>query len=130
MKVICIGRVIDYDNVFHVAAEERQILNVAPLEAEAVLTVQAHRDQLVLVQRVHQRVRIDAHRGRIKHNLVNTGQFLQEKEDTRADEHIYLNGSAFDHDPHLKIAAASGAARSQVCLAEFRMDKRFVQIEH
>ena len=53
VKVVRVGRVVDNDNVFHVAPEEGQVLDVAALEAEAVLTVQPHRDQLVLVQRIH-----------------------------------------------------------------------------
>ena len=130
VEVIGVWRVIDYDNVFHFATEQRQILNVAALEAEAVLAVEAHRDELVLVERVDQRIGVDAHGGRVEDYLVNTGQFLQEKEDAGADQHVDLDGSALDHDSHLKIAAASRPARPQVRLTEFRMDKRFVQIEH
>ena len=75
-----------------------------------MLSVETHRDELVLVERVHQWVRVDAHRRCIKHDLVDGGKLLEEEEDTWPDKDIHLDRSSFDLDPHLKIASTTGAA--------------------
>lgn len=61
VEEVRVRRVVHYDNVFHIAAKQRQVLDVRALETEAVLSVEAHRDELVLVERVDQGVRVDAH---------------------------------------------------------------------
>lgn len=118
MEVVGVWRVVDDEHVFHVSAQQGQVFDVAALEAEAVLAVQAHRDQRVLVEGVDKRVCIDAHGCRVEDDFINGRQLLQEKEHARPDEHIHLNGSTLNHDPHLKVAPASGTTCTQVRLRE------------
>ena len=130
VEVVGVRRVVHNDDVFHVAAQQRQVLDVGALEAEAVLAVEAHGDELVLVERVDEGVRVDAHRRSVEHDLVDRRQLLEEEKDAWPNEDEDLDGSAFDDDPHLKITATASAARPKVGLRKLGVDERFVEVEH
>ena len=95
-----------------------------------MLSIEPHWYELILIQGVDQRVRVDAHRGCVEHNLVDGCQLLEEEEHAGADEDIHLDGSTLDDDPHLKVATSASAARSQVRLRKLRMYQGLIQVKY
>jgi hypothetical protein len=129
MKKVGVRRIINYYNVFHRPAQQWKVLYVRALEREAVLAVQAHRNQPILVQSVDERVSIYVHRSRVEHDLVDGCKFLNEKKHARPNQDVDLNWSAFDNNPHLKITLASGATLLYLLKGKLAVDERFIEVE-
>jgi len=129
VEEVCVRRIVHDNNIFHIAAKQGKIFDVGALEAEAVLAVETHRDQGVLVKCVHQWVRVDAHRGCVEHDLVDRGKLLEEEENAWPNQYVHLNRSPFYRNSHLKIASASGTTRPKVRFRKLGVDQRFVEIK-
>jgi hypothetical protein len=61
VEEVRVRRVVDNNNVFHRPSQQREVLDVGALEGKAVLSVQPHGDQYVLIESVDEGVRVDAH---------------------------------------------------------------------
>lgn len=70
MEVIRVRRVVNNDNVLHRPSQQGKIFDVAALVREAVISVEAVWDKTILVDGIHEWIRIDTHRGRVDHDLI------------------------------------------------------------
>lgn len=130
MKVVRVRRVVNNNHIGHRAAEQGKILDVAALIRKAVVTVESEGDQPVLVYRVNEWIGVDGHRSCVNDELVDEGQPLQKEGNSRSDEHIYLNGTTFDDDAHLKVSFSSCFASLKLRDRELAMDQCLIQIKH
>lgn len=130
VKEVCIRRIVHNYHIFHWSADQRQVLNIATLEREAMLSVKAHRNEAILIKRINQRIGVDIHRGCIEYDLVHLGQLLEEKENARPDQNVNLNRSTFNYDSHLKVALSSSTTRLYMSQRKLGVNQSFVEVQN
>ena len=67
VEEVSVGAVVDNNDVTERTAQQREVLDVGALVAEAVVAEQPEGDQFFGVNGVHKRVRVYAHRSRVDH---------------------------------------------------------------
>ena len=104
VEIVRVRRVVQDDSVRQVAAQKRHIFDVAALIRKAVVTEQPERDQPVRIDRIHQRVGVNAHTRRVNDEFVYLSEALQEKLNARSDQNENLDGPALNNNSHLEIS--------------------------
>lgn len=130
MEEIGIRWVIDNYNVFHRPADQWEIFDVRALEWETMLSVESERYQGVLVQSIHQRVRVDVHWGGVENDFVHLSKLLKKEAYPWANEDINLDRTALNDYSHLKVALSSCPTGLNMCQREFAVDEGLIEVKH
>ena len=130
VEVVGVGAIVHDDQVLHGSADQRHIFYVGALIAETVVSVQTKRNVSVLIDKVNERISVDAHTCRVDNKFINFRHSLQKLLDTWPDEHIHLDRPALDHDPHLEVTLTACLARLQLRNRELTVDEGLIKVEN
>ena len=94
-----------------------------------MITEQSKGNESVRIDRIHERIRVNAHTRSVNDKLVHLGEALQEKLNAGANQNENLDGSTFDDDPHLEIGFTACTGSLDLGERELTMGQSLVKIQ-